>query len=76
MVKMANPSAENSAAALPVIRPSEIPSMTMMATPSIAIKVAIQVALRTFSLSSTQPSIAAKKGADANKNIALATVVV
>ena len=43
--------------------------------PSIANNIEIHVAFLTFSLKNNQPSIAAMKGAQANKSIAVATDV-
>ena len=76
IVKTAKPSADINAATLPIIRPIEIPSQTMMTIPTNAAIMDIHVAFRTCSLSTNQPRIAAKKGAEANKNIAFATDVV
>ena len=76
MVNTANPVADRIALALPIKRPADTPLITMMAIPSMAIAIATQVAGRTASRRMIQPSIAARNGAEANRNMALATVVV
>ena len=76
IVKNAKPNADINAATLPIIRPIEIPSQTMITTPTKAAIMDIHVTFRTCSLRSSQPKTAAKKGAAANKNIAFATDVV
>ena len=48
----------------------------MIATPAVATIIENQVALRTGSRRINQPNTAARNGAEANRNIALATVVV
>ena len=76
IVKIANPNADSNALMFPTMYPAEKPSTTMTEMPNAANNVAIQVLLRTDSRNINQPKSAAKNGADANKNIAFATVVV
>ena len=76
MVKIAKPQADARALRLPAIRPSDIPLSTMIAIPTMAAVIAIQVARRTLSRNTIQPKKAARNGAAANRNIALATLVV
>ncbi len=75
IVKTAKPSADINAATLPIIRPIEIPSQTMITIPTNAAIMDIHVAFRTCSLRTNQPRTAAKNGAAANKNMAFATDV-
>ena len=74
-VNEANPSAETKAATLPAKWPIEIPSLTITAMPAVAASMAHLVPERTLSFNRTLPRMAAKKGAAANRNMALATVV-
>ena len=75
-VKTANPNADPKAAKFPKnAAPPWVLSCTIIPIPAIANNIASQVAFLTFSRKKIQPSIAAMKGAEANKSIAFATEV-
>ena len=74
-VKTANPKAELMAAMLPLNATSPNSSATIILMPMKAVKITTLVPLVTISLKKMRPNIALKKGAAANRSMALATEV-
>lgn len=75
IVKTAKPIAEKTATRFPATLPIVKPSHNIITIPRTAKPIKIQVAFLTDSPRNIRPKTAAKKGAVANKNTALATVV-